>query len=83
MPKLKNQDWERDNKSWYKRNKPFEFPFQRGRVIKGWDQAFKFAKKGAKMTIIVPPDQGYGDRAQGNIPANSVLIFDVEILEVR
>ena len=65
------------------RNQPFEFPLGQGRVIKGWDQAFATMKVGARATITIPPELGYGSRDMGKIPPNSTLIFDVELLEVK
>ena len=66
------------------RQKPFEFPVGQGRVIKGWDEAFLDMKVGEKRTLIIPPDLGYGDRgAPPKIPGGAVLIFDVELLEVK
>ena len=65
------------------RNQPFEFPLGQGRVIKGWDKAFATMKVGARATITIPPELGYGSRNMVTIPANSTLIFDVELLEVK
>ena len=65
------------------RNQPFEFPLGQGRVIKGWDKAFATMKVGDRATITIPPELGYGSRNMGTIPANSTLIFDVELLEVK
>ena len=67
----------------YNRNQPFEFPIGTGRVIRGWDEGFADMKEGGKRQLIIPPQLGYGDRPAGQIPPNSTLIFDVELLEVK
>lgn len=65
----------------YKRNQPTEFPVKG--VIPGWTEGLQMMKKGGKAIFYVPPSLGYGDRARQNIPANAVLIFDVELLDVK
>lgn len=65
-----------------KRGQPFEFKLGAGQVIKGWDEAFLLLQVGDKATIKLPPDIAYGANAQGSIPANSTLIFDIELLDV-
>lgn len=65
-----------------KRGTPFEFVLGAGQVIKGWDEAFQLLHVGDKATIKFGPELGYGANANGAIPANSTLIFDVELLNV-
>lgn len=65
------------------RGQPFNFEIGTGQVIKGWDEGFLLLKKGAKATLIIPADLAYGSRQMGTIPANSVLIFDVELIDIK
>jgi peptidylprolyl isomerase len=67
----------------YQRGKPYRFQLGAGAVIPGWEQAIAGMKAGGKRRFIVPPHAGYGDQAKGPIPANSVLVFDVELLDVE
>lgn len=64
------------------RNQPFSFTVGGGEVIKGWDEGLVGMKVGGKRTLTIPPEKGYGARAQGPIPANSTLIFDIELLKI-
>ncbi len=66
------------------RGQPLEFVIGVGRVIKGWDQGLMGMKVGGKRKLFVPATLAYGDRQVGPIiKANSNLIFQVELLEVR
>ena len=65
----------------YDRNQPFSFKLGNGEVIKGWDQGVVGMKIGGKRKLT-PPELAYGNQAQGTIPANSTLIFEIELLEV-
>lgn len=62
---------------------PFVFRFKVGQVIKGFDEGFATMHVGGKRRLIIPPSLGYGSRDLGTIPANSTLIFDVELLAIQ
>jgi FKBP-type peptidyl-prolyl cis-trans isomerase FkpA len=67
------------------RGEPLDFVLGTGRVIKGWDQGIVGMKVGGKRTLIIPSELAYGSRPApgGGIPANSALIFDVELVDVK
>ena len=65
------------------RGTPFTFTLGAGEVIRGWDEGVAGMKIGGSRRLIIAPDFGYGDRAVGPIPANSILIFEVELLGVE
>ena len=52
-------------------------------VIKGWQEALVLMKPGAKWMLYIPPYLGYGDRGTGSIPANSLLIFEIELISIE
>lgn len=59
-------------------NESISFPLTS--VITGWQIAFQELTVGDKATMLIPSYYGYGQSARGSIPANSVLIFDVELI---
>jgi peptidylprolyl isomerase len=66
-----------------KRGEPIKFTLGVGQVIKGWDEGIALLHEGDKAVFTIPPDLGYGSQARGPIPANSTLIFEVELIAVK
>ena len=64
----------------YERGQPAEFPV--GGVIPGWVEALQLMGTGSKWRLHVPSELAYAGQAVGNIPPHSVLVFDVELLEI-
>lgn len=67
----------------YKRGQPFSFPLGGGRVIRGWDEGIAYLNVGDSATLIIPSELGYGPADRPGIPANSTLIFDVQLMGVK
>lgn len=60
----------------------FPRTFNLGRVVRGWQIAFPRLTRDTKATIIIPSRHGYGTRPPSSlIPANAVLVFDVELVD--
>lgn len=59
---------------------PSSFPLVSGSVIDGWIQGLPGKTVGSQVLLVVPPSLGYGDTANGSIPASSTLVFVVDIL---
>lgn len=64
--------------------KPFEFKLGAGMVIKGWDEGVAGMKVGGKRKLTIPSELGYGKRGAGDdIPPDSTLVFEVELLKIK
>jgi peptidylprolyl isomerase len=76
----------------WRSNKPFDSSYTRPQptpfgvgvhgLIPGWDKTIPGLHRGSRVLLIVPPQDGYGSQAQQNIPANSTLVFVVDVLGV-
>ena len=63
---------------------PFTFKAGAGQVIPGWDEGVQLLKKGSKAMLFVPSPIAYGDRPAGpEVPANSILMFEMEVTDVK
>jgi FKBP-type peptidyl-prolyl cis-trans isomerase FkpA/FKBP-type peptidyl-prolyl cis-trans isomerase FklB len=62
------------------RGEPAEFPVSG--VIPGWTEALQMMKVGSKYKLFVPPELAYGPSGRPGIPPNSVLVFEVELLDI-
>lgn len=67
------------------RGKPFVFTLGAGEVISAWDQGVAKMRIGDRVKLTCPPSLAYGNQDVGNglIPANSTLLFDVELLSFK
>ena len=65
----------------YTRGEPLSFRLDG--VIPGWTEGLKHIKKGGKIKLVIPPALAYGKTGVPGIPANSTLVFDVELLDVK
>lgn len=80
---LRNADGSRGRRfdSSHDRHEPIRFQLGAGRVIRGWEEGLTGMQVGGKRLLVIPPQLAYGDRNMGGvIPANSTLIFEVELV---
>ncbi|XPS71416.1 Peptidylprolyl isomerase [Ascochyta lentis] len=66
----------------YNRGQPLSFKVGSGQVIKGWDQGLLDMCPGEKRKLTIQPGWAYGSSGTGPIPANSVLIFETELVSI-
>jgi peptidylprolyl isomerase len=63
---------------------PFSFNIMQGNVIQGWDFGFSYLNKGAKAVLYIPSNLAYGENSPSpSIPANSPMIFEVELIDFK
>lgn len=65
----------------YKRGQPITFPLNR--VIRGWTEGLQLMPVGAKYKLYIPQELAYGLQDNGPIPGGSLLVFEVELLDVK
>jgi FKBP-type peptidyl-prolyl cis-trans isomerase len=65
----------------YDRGEPIEYPL--ASLIEGWQQGIPGMKVGGKRRLVIPSELGYGDQASSGIPANSDLVFEIEVLATK
>jgi FKBP-type peptidyl-prolyl cis-trans isomerase len=62
---------------------PFSFVLGQGMIIKGWDLGLLGMKTGEKRKLVISPELAYGSSGFGQIPPNSTLVFEVEVLGIQ
>lgn len=63
------------------KEKPAVFPLKR--LIKGWQTGLPYCRQGGKIRLLIPSPYAYTIRNLGTIPPNSILIFDIEVVDIR
>ena len=62
---------------------PIEVQLVSPGVIEGWAQGLVGVREGGRRQLVIPPDLGYGAQPSGDIPANSTLVFVIDVLSVE
>ena len=80
---INGQKFDSNTDSAFKHVEPFNLTVGKGQVIKGWDEGLQLLNKGTKATLYIPSALAYGSQDRSpQIPANSILVFDVEIVDI-
>jgi FKBP-type peptidyl-prolyl cis-trans isomerase FkpA len=84
---LDGQKFDSNTDTAFKHVEPLQFTLGQGAVIKGWDEGLTLLKPGTKATLFIPSPLAYGAQSRPGsaanpkgIPANSILLFDVELI---
>ena len=72
-----------DNKGTLIESNPYAYTLGGGGVIQGWERGIPGMRVGGLRRLIIPPDLAYGSQASSRIPANSTLVFEIELLAVQ
>jgi FK506-binding nuclear protein len=72
-----------DNQVANKKGKAFSFKLGSGEVIKGWDIGVAGMCVGGERRLTIPANLAYGSKSMPQIPANSTLVFDIKLLEIK
>lgn len=67
----------------YARGETFTFKVGSGKVIQGWEEGLLGMQEGGERILVVPPRMAYGNQQVGVIPANSPLVFMVELIDIK
>lgn len=63
---------------------PQDFPLGQGRLsIAGWEETLLDMKVGEKRLVVIPPELAFGATATGPVPANSFLVFEMELVAIK
>jgi peptidylprolyl isomerase len=65
----------------FSRNEPFTLTLGKAQVIPGWEQGIPGMRVGGRRELIIPPSLAYGSKGSGTIPANSTLVFVIDLLK--
>uniref|UniRef100_A0A0A9CKU1 peptidylprolyl isomerase n=1 Tax=Arundo donax TaxID=35708 RepID=A0A0A9CKU1_ARUDO len=63
--------------------KPYKFKLGAGKVIRGWDLGICGMRVGEKRRLTIPPSLCYGEKSVGEVPKNSSIIYEVELVKVK
>lgn len=62
---------------------PFSFRVGAGEVIEAWDEGVIGMRVGGRRKLVIPPTIGYGAEGSGSVPPNAIMVFEIELLEIR